>query len=80
MQSSVTWLYILFYPMLLTEADQAGVCHPGVICDICEKGIYGHRYKCVTCRDFDLCPECEKAGGHPHHMMLRITTPRTTQV
>merc|ERR1711991_182252 len=27
-------------------------------CDRCKKQIVGTRYKCGSCRDFDLCPSC----------------------
>merc|ERR1712211_232258 len=32
-------------------------------------------YKCVVCDDYDLCAACEKAGKHPGHNMMRISSP-----
>jgi len=29
--------------------------HPNIVCDGCENGILGTRYKCLSCPDFDLC-------------------------
>jgi len=49
--------------------------HPGVICDGCQGGVAGFRYKCMTCFDFDLCRSCEVKGFHPGHNMMRIATP-----
>merc|ERR1712213_181009 len=54
----------------------ANMTHHGVTCDGCDKApIVGFRYKCVVCDDYDLCAACEKAGKHPGHNMMRITSP-----
>jgi len=54
----------------------ANVTHHGVTCDGCDKApIVGFRYKCVVCDDYDLCGACEKAGKHPGHNMMRISSP-----
>merc|ERR1711862_377741 len=46
--------------------------HKRIICDGCKKNpIFGTRFKCYECPDFDLCQECEKPM-HKHHVMLRI--------
>jgi len=50
--------------------------HSGVTCDSCnKKPIEGFRYKCVVCDDYDLCGDCEAAGRHPGHNMMRIANP-----
>ncbi|CAB3240353.1 unnamed protein product [Arctia plantaginis] len=57
-----------------------GNIHLGVICDSCDNTIVGFRYKCTVCDDFDLCSQCEAAGCHPEHCMVRVPTatmPRT---
>lgn len=46
--------------------------HPNVYCDGCERHVYGHRYKCLECDDFDLCHDCETQMLHKDHIMLRI--------
>merc|ERR1711915_629300 len=57
-----------------TEAKN--LIHHGITCDSCEKTpIEGYRYKCVVCDDFDLCGNCEAAGLHPGHNMMRIANP-----
>lgn len=58
------------------SSDQSGTPHPGVVCDGCDKSIFGIRFKCVVCPNFDLCLTCETKGIHKEHEMLRITTPR----
>ncbi|KIP08955.1 hypothetical protein PHLGIDRAFT_126676 [Phlebiopsis gigantea 11061_1 CR5-6] len=35
-----------------------GVEHPGVTCDGCARGVWGARWKCMRCPDFDLCERC----------------------
>lgn len=49
--------------------------HVGIVCDGCEKGVYGFRYKCLQCSNYDLCSECESKGIHPEHSMIRISVP-----
>jgi len=47
--------------------------HPA-ICDHCDKGIVGIRYKCSVCPDYDLCEKCEALGGvhDKGHSFLKI--------
>ena len=53
-----------------------GSAHPGITCDGCDEvPIIGFRYKCVVCIDYDLCGSCDKAGKHPGHNMVRISSP-----
>lgn len=44
-------------------------------CDECDEDICGLRYKCINCKDFDLCKDCENADKHSEHMMIRISDP-----
>lgn len=48
--------------------------HANVICDGCDKEIFGYRYKCLECHDFDLCMVCEP-HQHAQHLMIRIANP-----
>merc|ERR1712133_310244 len=58
------------------STEEKNLIHHGVTCDSCEKTpIDGYRYKCVVCDDFDLCGNCEAAGRHPGHNMMRIANP-----
>ncbi|XP_054710626.1 sequestosome-1-like [Uloborus diversus] len=49
--------------------------HPGVVCDECNLQIKGHRYKCLQCKDYDLCSTCNAASKHSHHDMLKLVEP-----
>lgn len=53
-----------------------GPFHPGVTCDGCEGPIYGLRFKCCVCPDYDLCSGCEGKGMHNEHDMYKIGQPR----
>lgn len=50
--------------------------HEGVTCDGCEGPVYGIRYKCCVCPDYDLCEGCEGKSMHNHHDMYKINQPR----
>lgn len=56
--------------------------HQGVTCDVCgESPITGIRYKCLNCRDYDVCMKCEVS--HPHdksHVFAKIHTPVSAQI
>ena len=49
--------------------------HAGVLCDGCDQRIFGHRFKCIHCYDFDLCSSCESRGIHHFHTMIRTCNP-----
>lgn len=55
--------------------DQSPPFHPGVICDGCNGPVYGIRFKCLMCPDYDLCSSCEGQGIHAGHSMVTIETP-----
>lgn len=61
------------------SASHARVLHPNVICDACDKSIFGYRYKCLECADFDLCMDCEPKA-HNHHLMIRICDPNDAEI
>ena len=48
--------------------------HTGIKCSICQKfPIIGTRYKCLQCKSYDLCEECEKTHGMKHgHLLLKL--------
>ena len=52
----------------------AGVKHDGVTCDSCRcQPVYGIRWKCAKCYDFDLCTKCYMCDKHSvDHEFVRI--------
>ena len=58
------------------QTPREGPRHVGVVCDSCNSEIYGVRYKCLVCADYDLCSSCEKNGEHVDHNMVTIRDPR----
>ena len=56
-------------------------CHYGVTCDSClTKNMFGYRYKCAVCDDYDLCTDCfedrkESKKHQVHHPMQVIRSP-----
>jgi len=55
----------------------SGVKHDGSYCDICkQEPIYGTRWKCAECFNYDLCSACYHGDKHHlKHRFLRITNP-----
>mmetsp|Transcript_38978 Transcript_38978/g.70355 ORF Transcript_38978/g.70355 Transcript_38978/m.70355 type:complete len:301 (+) Transcript_38978:92-994(+) len=61
------------------EQVDTGARHVGVICDGCQsRDFTGIRYRCLRCRDFDLCHACHAQRGviHPSHPFEAIRNPR----
>ena len=48
--------------------------HNGIKCSFCQRfPIVGIRYKCLQCKSYDLCEECEKVQGLKHgHLLLKL--------
>ncbi|KZT72898.1 hypothetical protein DAEQUDRAFT_754913 [Daedalea quercina L-15889] len=46
-------------------------------CNLCESRIWGERYKCLNCPDFDTCSSCFQITDeqHPGHGFVKITKP-----
>ncbi|CAG9314434.1 unnamed protein product [Blepharisma stoltei] len=46
------------------------IAHAGVSCNGCGiKTIFGIRYKCNQCKDFNLCEACEENSDHEHNLL-----------
>ncbi|KAJ8111005.1 hypothetical protein OPT61_g6297 [Boeremia exigua] len=56
-------------PKLVGIANIEGDYQGGFTCDECYHDIYGPRFRCVSCFDFDLCFMCKltAAKSHPLH-------------
>lgn len=58
------------------STDSSKVCHEGITCNNCGEDIFGHRYNCIECEDFDLCMACEhKKAPHSQHILVRYAQP-----
>ncbi|KAM9999693.1 hypothetical protein ACTFIZ_008162 [Dictyostelium cf. discoideum] len=60
------------------EKNENIVEHVGITCDGCDCKVFGNRYKCTVCHDYDLCSECESRGDQVHptsHPLLKIAQP-----
>ncbi|KAK6172612.1 hypothetical protein SNE40_016232 [Patella caerulea] len=66
-------------PVTPQKPEARGVLHPNVLCDGCEGKVYGVRFKCCVCPDYDLCSSCEGTGLHNQHDMRQILTPQATK-
>lgn len=49
-------------------------------CDICQFQIFGNRYKCLNCKDYDVCEFCENRmlelrQHNPQHVFLKFPLP-----
>ncbi|XP_078314361.1 uncharacterized protein LOC111128440 isoform X2 [Crassostrea virginica] len=65
------------YDLRVFDSAPTGIKHDGVVCDICDEDIiYGLRWKCLRCDDFDLCTICYMNDEHSTgHGFVRIDTP-----
>ena len=49
-------------------------------CNECKRRITGRLFECFECDNYHLCHECERAGHHVEHPMLRLGHPQTPRV
>ena len=48
--------------------------HNCVSCDVCgTENITGKRFKCLVCKDYDICETCEDNNSHNFHPMIRCS-------
>ena len=62
------------------DGKNSDVRHPNIVCDGCDKSIFGVRFKCMhpDCPDYDLCEKCEASPFEVHpdtHPMLKTKVP-----
>jgi len=73
---------VVSLPVDISRHLEKPVVHRNVCCDGCEMfPLVGDRYKCATCRDFDLCSACEaKPGSHPpSHPLVKFKRPEIVE-
>ena len=60
----------------LEVEDGGKELHPGIRCDGCFGPVFGTRYKCTICPDYDLCERCKSMRRHVEHPMTAIKSPQ----
>ena len=63
--------------IFLKKIKEEKIIHKGIICDVCGTfPIIGIRYKCLICKNFDLCEKCEKNLSNYHkHPLIKYIEP-----
>nr|CAI5828603.1 unnamed protein product [Callosobruchus analis] len=70
------------YDLRILDSAPTGVKHEGTMCDTCrQQPIFGIRWKCAECGNYDLCSVCYHGDKHHlRHRFYRITTPGSERV
>nr|XP_009862485.1 E3 ubiquitin-protein ligase MIB1 [Ciona intestinalis] len=65
------------YDLRILDSAASGLKHNGSMCDTCRlQPIFGIRWKCAECHNYDLCSACYHADKHHlRHRFYRIVTP-----
>lgn len=65
------------YDLRILDSAPTGIKHEGTMCDTCrQQPIFGIRWKCAECGNYDLCSVCYHGDKHQlRHRFYRITTP-----
>lgn len=70
------------YDLRIVDSAPTGIRHEGTMCDTCrQQPIFGIRWKCAECTNYDLCSICYHGDKHHlRHRFFRITTPGSERV
>ncbi|XP_070396525.1 E3 ubiquitin-protein ligase MIB1 isoform X1 [Dermacentor albipictus] len=65
------------YDLRIVDSAPTGIKHEGTMCDTCrQQPIFGIRWKCAECSNYDLCSMCYHGDKHQlRHRFFRITNP-----
>ncbi|XP_055906296.1 E3 ubiquitin-protein ligase mind-bomb isoform X1 [Eupeodes corollae] len=65
------------YDLRILDSAPTGIKHDGTMCDTCrQQPIFGIRWKCAECNNYDLCSICYHGDKHHlRHRFYRIATP-----
>lgn len=65
------------YDLRVFDSAPTGVKHDGTMCDTCrQQPIFGIRWKCAECANYDLCSICYHGDKHhTRHKFFRIYVP-----
>ena len=64
------------FDLRILDSAPTGTKHDGTMCDTCrQQPIFGIRWKCAECTNYDLCSICYHGDKHHlRHRFYRITT------
>lgn len=64
----------MFHDYLIKkQEEQKNTVFENIVCDGCEMTpVKGIRFMCSVCSNYDLCENCERAGVHSQHPMLKV--------
>nr|XP_022914465.1 E3 ubiquitin-protein ligase mind-bomb [Onthophagus taurus] len=70
------------FDLRIYDSAPTGIKHEGTMCDTCrQQPIFGIRWKCAECGNYDLCSICYHGDKHHlRHRFFRITTPGSERV
>ncbi|XP_071952953.1 E3 ubiquitin-protein ligase MIB1-like isoform X2 [Antedon mediterranea] len=70
------------YDLRVLDSASTGIKHEGSMCDTCRmQPIYGIRWKCAECPNYDLCSACYHGDKHSlRHRFYRMNTPSSEKV
>ncbi|XP_060583880.1 E3 ubiquitin-protein ligase mib1-like [Ruditapes philippinarum] len=70
------------YDLRILDSAPTGIKHEGTMCDTCrQQPIFGIRWKCAECTNYDLCSVCYHADKHNlRHRFYRIITPGNERI
>ena len=61
------------FDLRILDSAPTGIKHDGTMCDTCrQQPIFGIRWKCAECTNYDLCSVCYH--GDKHHLRHRFDT------
>ncbi|XP_059159077.1 E3 ubiquitin-protein ligase MIB1-like isoform X2 [Physella acuta] len=70
------------YDLRVLDSAPTGIKHDGTMCDTCrQQPIFGIRWKCAECQNFDLCSVCYHGDKHNmRHRFYRIANPGNERI
>ncbi|XP_067936875.1 E3 ubiquitin-protein ligase MIB1-like [Watersipora subatra] len=65
------------YDLRIVDTSSTGLKHDGTLCDTCRaQPIFGIRWKCAECSNYDLCSTCYHSDKHNlRHRFFRLSAP-----
>lgn len=70
------------YDLRILDSSPTGIKHEGSMCEGCRmQPIYGMRWKCADCQNYDLCSVCYHGDKHHlRHQFYRVCGPNSERV